>query len=258
MSICVRRRVKAFTLIELLVVIAIIAILAAILFPVFAKAREKARQITCASNLKQIGLGVLQYVQDYDECYPYSRLDCLPNGVTTQPWQGMIYPYVKSTGVFHCPDNSTSAPVNETPNTVTGVPAIPVSYICVGGGTISDDNNWFGGQLIMPYYCSSYSAAAPSPTNLAAVVSPAQTIAIGETVSRQDPEFWDDNNDMHMRGHTGFSNFLFADGHVKGLKPTATLTSTTNMWNVTNTQPTNNNLSSFLASEEANASDGFG
>jgi prepilin-type N-terminal cleavage/methylation domain-containing protein len=62
-----------FTLIELLVVIAIIAILAAILFPVFAKVREKARQTTCTSNEKQIGLGILQYVQDYDETYPLAR-----------------------------------------------------------------------------------------------------------------------------------------------------------------------------------------
>src|SRR3569833_2553172 len=66
------RRSTAFTLIELLVVIAIIAILAAILFPVFAQAREKARQITCTSNMKQIGLAMMQYVQDYDETYPLS------------------------------------------------------------------------------------------------------------------------------------------------------------------------------------------
>ncbi|HEY3333274.1 MAG TPA: prepilin-type N-terminal cleavage/methylation domain-containing protein [Capsulimonadaceae bacterium] len=100
-----------FTLIELLVVIAIIAILAAILFPVFATAREKARQSTCASNLKQIGLGLLQYTQDNDEClvnawygqggsYSYSN-----NSGQAYKWMDAIYPYVKSENVFNCPDD---------------------------------------------------------------------------------------------------------------------------------------------------------
>src|SRR5438128_2166045 len=75
-----RDKRAGFTLIELLVVIAIIAILAAILFPVFAQAREKARQATCLSNFKQIGLGVMMYVQDWDETYPTSRLKALPGG----------------------------------------------------------------------------------------------------------------------------------------------------------------------------------
>jgi prepilin-type N-terminal cleavage/methylation domain-containing protein/prepilin-type processing-associated H-X9-DG protein len=93
---------QAFTLIELLVVIAIIAILAAILFPVFAQAREKARAIACLSNLKQIGLGVVQYNQDYDEK--------MPNGTsgygTCAGWAYQVYPYVKSVGAFKCPDDS--------------------------------------------------------------------------------------------------------------------------------------------------------
>ncbi|BDI28380.1 hypothetical protein CCAX7_004310 [Capsulimonas corticalis] len=94
-----------FTLIELLVVIAIIAILAAILFPVFAKAREKARQITCASNLKQLGLGFLQYTQDYDEMLPYR------SGSTGAQviWPVTIMPYLKSIAVFSCPDDSTKS-----------------------------------------------------------------------------------------------------------------------------------------------------
>lgn len=99
---------KGFTLIELLVVIAIIAILAAILFPVFAKAREKARQITCASNLKQLGLGYIQYYQDYDEQFPVGQAGGCPWPKTGIGWAGAIYPYVKSAGVYSCPDDSTS------------------------------------------------------------------------------------------------------------------------------------------------------
>ncbi len=103
---------RGFTLIELLVVIAIIAILAAILFPVFAKAREKARQTACLSNMKQLALGSLQYTQDYDEKYiaGVNRYGKGPG------WAGQMYPYVKSTGVFRCPDDAST------------LPGTPVSY----------------------------------------------------------------------------------------------------------------------------------
>jgi len=94
---------KGFTLIELLVVIAIIAILAAILFPVFAKVREKARAISCLSNQKQIGLGVIQYQQDYDEKNP-GGVNGYGGGAG---WAGQIFPYVKSAKVFQCPDDSS-------------------------------------------------------------------------------------------------------------------------------------------------------
>lgn len=92
---------KGFTLIELLVVIAIIAILAAILFPVFAKAREKARQASCQSNLKQIALSLRMYAQDYDE----TNLRRRPSGSapTSEFWYGVIQPYVKNTQVNLCP-----------------------------------------------------------------------------------------------------------------------------------------------------------
>ncbi len=97
---------KGFTLIELLVVIAIIAILAAILFPVFATAREKARQTSCASNEKQIALGLLQYGNDFDEMMPCGRPSYVPelHGVG---WAGEVYPYIKSAGAFACPDDTT-------------------------------------------------------------------------------------------------------------------------------------------------------
>jgi prepilin-type N-terminal cleavage/methylation domain-containing protein len=138
---------KAFTLIELLVVIAIIAILAAILFPVFAKAREKARQATCESNLKQIGIASLQYVEDYDETYyahrnklgtgnlnpecqqnggPYTcnNTDATTTGITDQItgaaaerefWVDLLQPYTKNYGVFKCPSNP-NAWVGSDPN----------------------------------------------------------------------------------------------------------------------------------------------
>ena len=93
---------KGFTLIELLVVIAIIAILAAILFPVFQKVRENARRTACLSNLKQIGLAVVQYQQDADEKAPGGR----SGAGTGEGWAGEIYLYVKSTQVFKCPDDS--------------------------------------------------------------------------------------------------------------------------------------------------------
>ncbi|NLO05152.1 MAG: DUF1559 domain-containing protein [candidate division WS1 bacterium] len=107
------KRDAGFTLIELLVVIAIIAILAAILFPVFARAREKARQSSCLSNMKQLSLAVLQYVQDYDERW-HRHYFAMPSALA-QPdgsaptsdfiWTHMIYPYVNNVQVFHCPSN---------------------------------------------------------------------------------------------------------------------------------------------------------
>ncbi|MDR3709477.1 MAG: DUF1559 domain-containing protein [Capsulimonadaceae bacterium] len=129
-----------FTLIELLVVIAIIAILAAILFPVFATAREKARQSTCTSNLKQLGIAFTQYAQDYDEMYPVGPLGVY-NYHWGDGWAGAIYPYVKSTAVFTCPDDtSTVAAAGETlvSYVINGHIAVPVGIDSDGaGGAIS-------------------------------------------------------------------------------------------------------------------------
>src|SRR4028119_227565 len=96
-------RSRGFTLIELLVVISIIAILAAILFPVFARARENARRSSCQSNLKQIALGIKQYTQDYDELFP-NQIN--PNASSARPpvaWADAIQPYIKSLQLYQCP-----------------------------------------------------------------------------------------------------------------------------------------------------------
>ena len=99
-------RKRAFTLIELLVVIAIIAILAAILFPVFAQARERARAVSCVSNLKQIGLGLMMYSQDYDETLPVAFPANPPingGGQAVTPFESMIQPYTKNDQMWKCP-----------------------------------------------------------------------------------------------------------------------------------------------------------
>ena len=107
-----RRMSSAFTLIELLVVIAIIAILAAILFPVFAQARDKARAASCLSNAKQMGIAMMQYTQDYDETYPNGTYGFAPIG----GWGGQIYPYVKSDAAYRCPNDTLKVSATDRPS----------------------------------------------------------------------------------------------------------------------------------------------
>ena len=100
---------RGFTLIELLVVIAIIAILAALLFPTFAKVRDNARRASCQSNLRQISMAVMQYTQDNEEHYPVGNY-VAPWGYWGRGWAGEVYPYVSSAEVFRCPDDGTARP----------------------------------------------------------------------------------------------------------------------------------------------------
>ena len=125
----IRRSRNAFTLIELLVVIAIIAILAAILFPVFAQAREKARQSSCLSNTKQMGLGIMMYMQDYDETYPqaYWYTNDTDGSAGYNQWSGMIQPYVKNVGIFVCPSDPSKGIIPTNPGLDLQAPRI--SYV---------------------------------------------------------------------------------------------------------------------------------
>ncbi|RYG75551.1 DUF1559 domain-containing protein [bacterium] len=228
------RTKSAFTLIELLVVIAIIAILAAILFPVFGRARENARRSSCQSNLKQIGLGIMQYTQDYDERLPNARTNNVLIGTlvdNNRPWHVTIQPYIKSLQLFKCPSNTTGNFLNWTKD-APGAPndTYPRSYVCNGTGqNTATDLADFGGVRPM----NRLDNGNPGGISLARIKSAAELILVGEHPDRGDPEYYA-LGDIQFQNHLSMTNFLFADGHVKSMKPNAT-GSPVNLWNVDNT-----------------------
>lgn len=208
---------KGFTLIELLVVIAIIAVLAAILFPVFAQVREKARAIACLSNTKQLGTAVLMYTQDNDErlffrsgqtnaATSLSRAGVTPGGNAPR-WWNVLMPYAKSSAVFACPSDAAPTPSNA----VNGSAVIPRSYIA----------------------CN-----AAESLSLAQVSDPVETIvlcdkwdknsggAVGDSWIEPfngdfDPDAGGDTRRMFKAGnrHQGRVNCVMFDGHAKALSP---------------------------------------
>ncbi len=211
-SVCSRKARPAFTLIELLVVIAIIAILAAILFPVFARARENARRSSCQSNLKQIGLGTLQYSQDYDEKVVPLRWTFA--GGDVMPFPLLVQPYIKSTQLFKCPSNTATGNMLGTPDAARGFPtAIPISYLANGG--LTDDPNGPGSARPMIQ-------SSDATISLASFDSVSETILISEHKSSNNSDLYDVPKIVDLQGHLGTTNFLYADGHVKSLRPTAT------------------------------------
>jgi prepilin-type N-terminal cleavage/methylation domain-containing protein/prepilin-type processing-associated H-X9-DG protein len=211
---------RGFTLIELLVVIAIIAILAAILFPVFAKAREKARQSSCLSNVKQLALGMMQYCQDYDERFPMCRYDNgrdnVPSPINgtnvTFTWCENIYPYVKNAQVFVCPSDATARPSTF--------------------GTVGTNRGhiWSYGRNYG--YFNGDKAIVNNALTLGQFPQPAETIMLNDTNScnRSGPRLpnWPGNGTTSVDAgitatyfsprHNEGANFGFFDGHCKWMK----------------------------------------
>ena len=220
---------QAFTLIELLVVIAIISILAAILFPVFARARENARRTSCLSNLKQMGIATMMYTQDYDEHYP---LTFIYWGSVLAWWPDLLQPYLKNRQVFICPSDST--PGQYTSLRPPGYPGILCSYGVnqVGWGT--------AGPIMMPAAtsgCAATTAGCPIGLPASALANAANTIMITETFI--EPDVTNSFNSMQLSSanyidvncktlgpckmdprHFNGYNFMFADGHAKWLRNT--------------------------------------
>jgi prepilin-type N-terminal cleavage/methylation domain-containing protein/prepilin-type processing-associated H-X9-DG protein len=229
---------RAFTLIELLVVIAIIAILAAILFPVFAQAREKARQTTCLSNQKQIGLGMLMYSQDYDELMPLARVQSVAGGawtggyMTSPPnwrpgnvalrslfWANSIQPYLKNGDLYKCPSaalytvistSTATAPTYKMSYTMNGL----LSQYPQAGINLPADTLllWEGsGKAAVDGFASENPSLNCSDANQNCVYVARGTACAtgnGGTGLMYGPE-----GTMYV--HNNGANFTYADGHVK-------------------------------------------
>jgi prepilin-type N-terminal cleavage/methylation domain-containing protein/prepilin-type processing-associated H-X9-DG protein len=202
---------RGFTLIELLVVVAIIAILAAILFPVFARAQEKARQSNCASNLRQLGLAVHQYTSDYDGRYPPSWGATGGADPNAGIWHVFLYPYIKNAQIYTCPtspDQATDAMVRYDP----GNPNPCFDY----------DGNYvfnYDGLLYAPV--RSMTAGVPKPAETYMIFDGGDRVTCwgGNSHARLLEELdldWDSGKEGPNR-HNGMVNVVYCDSHVKSL-----------------------------------------
>ncbi|HVF09849.1 MAG TPA: DUF1559 domain-containing protein [Abditibacteriaceae bacterium] len=233
---------RGFTLIEILVVIAIILLLAAILFPVFARARENARRASCQSNLKQIGLGLIQYVDDYDLKMPasaYGGVAADSNNTTTYKWMDAIFDYVKSQQVFICPSDSGAEYIYHK--------NIPAGQTSQKYGSYGQNGAYReAGDSQTPPRSAAYLVS------VAMIPSPAATVWATDTNNREEANgsygfSWANalppnspvivTNTTNAAGrrqlekiierHLDTTNVLYCDGHVKALKLDALAKTTT-------------------------------
>jgi len=256
-----RPQKRGFTLIELLVVIAIIAILAAILFPVFQKVRENARKASCQSNEKQLGLALIQYSQDFDEFLVpawngnggFNASDSTPGNIKFK-WMDMIYPYVKSTGVFHCPDDSGGL-ISGQNGTNNNFPAsgtyVPYQMLGAAGQPPTPSQGYYGSYSINSYnFGGTYPDIGPGNDNgtgqaytLATLQAPANTVWVmdgagsynmdcnnanmaadtvgsypGINCAGQTPSLNDNSPILFRHGGPDLCNVLYCDGHVKSVR----------------------------------------
>lgn len=268
-----RTRRSGFTLVELLIVIAIIALLAAILFPVFARARENARRSVCLGNLKQIGLALQQYTQDYDEKMPvqtyaltYNFMDASAGATSNSGWAGgttnwpnALFPYTKSTAIYSCP---SALPI---------VNASGCSIDCTAP-TATSKISYFGNAVIIQNYFDNQPLAIASakPRALSAIPNPEEILFAQEgltsyniaimypRIQQGTPDtykFWHSYNaatltESFTNRHFDGGNLIFVDGHAKwrtyktmkaadfGLKNcTAVSGASGDVWNTTNAAP---------------------
>jgi len=250
-SISPRGSIRAFTLIELLVVIAIIAILAAILFPVFAQAREKARAISCVSNLKQIGTGAQMYTQDYDEKVMNEHVSTSDADVgkmadgTVRDWRRfwpeLIQPYVKNYGVTVCPDAPTDGGPNwpndpenhrvggtlcandlmsgwDTDSVKMASLDAPAKSVQFADGAAVYDAGTGGGWQAWDGGNKGYMEYDLDPNNDKRQFTQMST---GAYFFNEDRANWEGANDGYYLAyprHAGMCNVTFFDGHAKAIK----------------------------------------